>query len=351
MAYSTIPKGSLYMNTKLYTGNGNGSGQAITGVGFQPDWAWIKNRTDAESHSLTDIVRGVSKGLLSNSADAETTDNSNGYLSSFNSDGFTTANAGVYNNANAKNYVSWNWKANGQGSSNTDGSINTTYTSANTTSGVSIVSYTGTGSNATVGHGLGVVPEMIIVKRRNGTQSWRVGMDTIGWDNVLYLDTTNASGSAATSFNSTAPTNQFFYVGTDTGTNGSGDPHIAYCFASVKGFSQISKYFGNGSTDGTFVYTGFKPSFVMVKKTNSTNNWVMTDNKRNPFNVAANCLFANLSDAEGVGLNFDLLSNGFKLRSNSGGTNSSGDGYSYLAFAENPFVATSGTSAIPVTAR
>ena len=346
MAYSTIPKGSLYMNTKLYTGDATTS-HAITGVNFQPDMTWIKSRTSADTHALFDAVRGATKRIIPNNDTVEGTQ-SNG-LTAFDSDGFTVSDAGIVNQN--YNYASWNWKANGAGSANTDGSINSTV-SVNDTAGFSIVSYVGNSTNSTVGHGLSTAPKMIIFKNLNDNASWRVAHDSIGWDKSLFLDNSNATQTEPTYFNSTAPTNQVFYLGTNGGANNSGDNIIAYCFADVQGYSKFGSYTGNGNTDGTFVYTGFKPAWVMVKKSSATNNWVMTDNKRDPFNDdATNYLLANDTGAAGTGLNFDFLSNGFKLRSNSGGTNTSSATYIYMAFAENPFVATSGTSAIPVTAR
>ena len=345
MAYSTVPKGSLYMNTKLYTGNG--STNAITGVGFQPDWSWLKRRDSADSHALYDAVRGVTKRLEANTTGAEATKSAG--LTTFGTDGFTLGND-TQANASGGTYASWNWLGNGSGSANTAGDINSTV-SVNTTSGFSIVSYTGTGSAATVGHGLGSVPKMIILKNRDSADVWRVYHKDISATKYLSLDSTAAAATASSIWNDTEPTSAVFSIGTHGSVNGSGQNIIAYCFADVTGYSKFGSYVGTGSDDGSFIYTGFSPAFVMVKKSSATNNWVMTDNKRNPSNVATNCLFANLSDAEGVGLDFDLLSNGFKLRSNSGGTNTSGETYVYMAFAENPFVATSGTAALPVTAR
>ena len=350
MAYSTIPKGSLYMNPVLYTGNG--STQSITGVNFQPDWTWIKNRTDSVSNSLTDIVRGANKGILSNSFDAETTNSSNGYLASFDSDGFTTANAGDYNNANAKNYVSWNWKANGAGSANTDGDIASTV-SVNSTAGFSICSWTGNGNGSqSVGHGLGLVPKIMFVKNLNSAQVWRVYVLSLGSDNGMILNTTASAGVDSSLWQSSTASSSIFYLGSSSSTNGNGNSMIAYIFSDIKGFSKIGSYVGNGSTDGTFVYTGFKPAFVMAKYTSGAGeDWKMMDSKRNPSNVTNKILAANTNVAEATSSYLDLLSNGFKIRSTTGSLNSSGGSYIYMAFAENPFVATSGTNAIPVTAR
>ena len=349
MAYSTIPKGSLYMNPVLYTGNG--STQSITGVNFQPDWTWIKNRTDSVSNSLTDIVRGANKGILSNSFDAETTNSSNGYLASFDSDGFTTANAGGYNNANAKNYVSWNWKANGAGSANTDGDIASTV-SANTTSGFSICSWTGNGNGSqSVGHGLGLVPKIMFVKNLNSAQVWRVYVLSLGSDNGMILNTTASAGVDSSLWQSSTASSSIFYLGSSSSTNGNGNSMIAYIFSDIKGFSKMGSYVGNGSTDGTFVYTGFSPSFVLYKDSTSVSDWVMKDNRRPGFNVIDDVLYPNLTNAEGSGADIDFLSNGFKARTTAANTNKNNAGFIYMAFAENPFVATSGTNAIPVTAR
>ena len=236
MAYTTINKSSDYFNTKLYTGNG--ATNAITGVGHQPDFTWIKDRDNVRNHVLNDAVRGATKNLFSNTNGAEATDTST--LTAFNSDGFTLS-SGTKVNGNNINFVSWNWKANGQGSTNTDGTINTTYTSANTTAGFSICSYTGTGSNATVGHGLGVAPKMILIKRLSADDNWIVYHNSLGGTKNLYLDATNAEATRSDTFNNTAPTSSVFSLGSATGTNGSGSTYIAYCFADVKRLLKIWK--------------------------------------------------------------------------------------------------------------
>jgi len=349
MAYTTINKSTDYFNNKLYTGTGtSGSPFSLTGVGFAPDWVWIKRRDGAAiGHRLFDRVRGATKYIDSSGGSAETTNTST--LTAFGSDGFTLQNEGSVNDGSAL-FASFNWKANGQGSSNTNGSINTTYTSASATSGFSIVQYTGTGSNATVGHGLSTAPNLVIIKRTNGTQSIRVGTGLIGWDNVLYLDTTNASGSGATSFNSTATTNQVFSVGSDTGTNGSGDPHIAYCFSDVVGYQKIGKFIGTGDANGAFVYTGFKPDWIMIKKTNETNDWKIFNSAAYPANLngAARPLVANTTAAEDTGnFYFDILSNGFKPRTGNGAVNSTDDAYLYIAVGQSLV----GSNNVPCTAR
>jgi len=351
MAYTTIKKPSDYFNTVLYTGNG--STQSITGVGFQPDWSWFKVRSEVGSHRLVDAVRGNTKYLFSNVTDAEATVTTN--VTSFDSDGFSLGNGSV--NENTRTYASWNWLGANGTASNTVGDINSTV-SVNTTSGFSIVSYTGTGSNATVGHGLGVTPKIIIVKNRAGINNpWWVYTSTIGAGGQLRLNTTDAEGSdGGVIWNSTEPTSSVFSVGTNSGSNGSGNPIIAYCFAEVKGFSKFGSYVGNGNADGTFIYTGFKPAFVITKRFNTTGAWLMYDNKRNTFNLTDKKLLANESGSENLSIdpsgvvqssnNIDILSNGFKQRTNQGYNNGSGDTYIYMAFAEEPLVGDN-----PATAR
>jgi len=340
MAFTTINNGSLFMNPKLYTGNG--STNAITGVGFQPDFTWIKNRSQSNTnHRLTDAVRGVTKEIYSDLTAAEAT-NTNG-LTAFGSDGFTVGSNGDYNN-NGSAIVSWNWKANGAGSANTDGSISSTV-SANTTSGFSIVSYTGTGANATVGHGLGSLCKFIIIKRLNSTNDWEIGSTALGWDKHLYFNT-GAANTSSNRWQSTAPTNSVFYLGAADGNNASSSPLIAYCFAEKQGYSKFGSYTGNGNADGTFVYTGFKPAFVMTKRTDGTGGWFMQDDKRLGYNYANYRLFADDSSAESTASRIDLLSNGFKCRDNDG--NGNGFSYIYMAFAEAPLV---GTNNIPANAR
>ena len=352
MAYTTIDNSVEYFNTLTYTGDGV-SPKSITGVGFQPDFVWLKNRGTTNYHLLQDVIRGVTSTnvLSSNDVAAEPSFTNIGFISSFNSDGFTATSSGgslAVLNASANNYVAWNWLANGAGVSNTAGSITSTV-SANTTSGFSIVSYTGTGSNATVGHGLGVAPKMVIVKGRSYIGDWKVYNSNVGATFQGFLNGTEAfQGSSPTIWNSTAPTSTVFSIGTNSGVNTSGGTIIAYCFAEVKGFSKFGSYTGNGSADGTFVYTGFKPAFVMLKRTNDTAHWQMQDSKRIGFNPENERLYASDSAAEQT-INFiDLLSNGFKCITTDAGANGSGDNFIYMAFAENPFVTSTG---IPTTAR
>ena len=338
-----INKPSDYFNTKLYTGNG--STQSITGVGFQPDWVWIKNRDDSYNNALFDAVRGVTKFLASNNSDAEQT-NAN-ELTAFGTDGFTTGNANRTNNNN-DSFTSWNWLASNTTASNTDGSITSTV-SANTTSGFSVVSYTGTGSNATVGHGLGSVPKMIIVKDRSAAKNWTIYHIGVGNDKDILLDVTNAENTS-TAWNNTTPTSSVFSIGTLGNVNTSSNNYITYCFAEKKGYSKFGSYTGNGNADGTFIYTGFKPAWVMIKQSSgSGTSWNIWDNKRLGYNTKNYQLEANTNVAENTSLERLLItSNGFKCLTDNAQINGSGNTYIYMAFAENPLV---GTNNIPATAR
>ena len=347
MAYTDIDRPDLYFNTKLYTGTV--SSQSITGVGFQPDWVWIKYRSDIANHHLYDSVRGVQKRLNSNTTNAEATSVNN--LTSFDSDGFTIGTDNDINES-GQTYASWNWLAGGTASSNTDGSITSTV-SANTTSGFSIVSYTGTGSNATIGHGLGIAPSMIIVKDRDNTTFWGVYHKSLGATKYLDLDQTNASATSSLLWNDTEPTSSVFSVGTNGRVNNNTEKYISYCFTEKKGFSKFGSYTGNVSTDGTFIYTGFKPAFVIMKRTDTTGHWLLFDNNRSSSggsNLIQEYLYPNLSDAESSDATrgIDFLSNGFKQRNNFSAINASGGSYIYMAFAKSPFTTSTG---IPTTAR
>ena len=319
-----------YFNTVLYTGNG--SSQNVSGLSFQPDWVWIKSRSSANKHKLYDAVRGVQKTISSSGTDAESTESTT--LTEFRSDGFAVgSNDGV--NKNTDSMVAWNWLgANGAGDI-------TSTVQANTEAGFSIVSYTGTGSNGTVAHGLGVAPKWVIVKKRNNTGDWVVWHEGLGdGTNYIILDTDQAGLTATNIWNSTIPTSSVFSVGTHTTTNGSSDTFIAYCFAEIEGYSKFGKFTGNGDADGPFVYTGFRPAWLMWKRTNSTNQWVMNDATRNPFNQTDQVLYANLNDADstGEGIVTNLVSNGFKLLSSTAGNaNTNNSTYIYMAFAEMPF--------------
>ena len=340
MAYTTIPKSSDYFNTKLYTGNG--STNAITGVGFQPDFTWLKNRSVSQNHELYDAVRGVTKAINSNTTSLETT-YTNG-LNAFGTDGFTVGDSG-YINGNGNNIASWNWLANGAGSANTAGSINTTV-SVNTTSGFSIVKWTGNSTaGETIGHGLGVTPKVVIIKRLSGSvQSWICKFPT-ATDGYLALNTTDAISASSgwlpvSSSLITLANNWSAY-------NNNGNDFIAYCFADVQGFSKMGSYTGNNSADGTFVYTGFKPAFLMVfAYTAGNENWMLVDNKRDGFNVENEQLFPNTNGAEESNDEVDLLSNGFKLRRANTRMNGSIP-YIYMAFGQSIV----GTNNVPANAR
>ena len=346
MAYTTINKSTDHFNTVSWTGTSS-SPLNVTGFGHNPDMIWNKYRAGAGDHQLYDAVRTATKMVLPNGSAAEST-NANG-VTSFISDGFT---AGSDINVNGGNSVAWGWKANGAGSANTDGSINSTATSANTTSGVSIVKYTGTGSAATVGHGLGVAPEVIIVKRLDSTSDWSMYWKLLGANKYIYLNDTAAVATDSSSefWNNTAPTSTVFSVKSAAYTNGSGNTYVAYCFAPKTGFSKFGEYAGNGNDDGPFIYTGFKPAMIILKRKDSADGWFMYDTKRSPINVMDDYLLTNANSAE-VGtsaVNIDFVSNGFKLRNDDGGHNNSSGTYIYLAFAKAPLV---GSNNIPATAR
>ena len=342
MAYTTINKSSEHFNTKLYTGNVS-AGRSITGVGFKPDLVWNKIRSISGNHHWYDAVRGTQKFIRSNDNTAEGTNGGTDGITAFGTDGYTIGgNTGI--NANNETYTSWNWKANGAGGANTDGSISSTV-SANTTAGFSIVKWTGTGSASTVGHGLGVAPKMIIMKRTSGAvNDWVVYHQSVGNNKALFLNAINAPDTDSAYFNDTSPTSSVFSVKSGQ-TNNNGDNQIAYCFAQKQGYSKFGSYIGNGNVDGTFVYTGFKPAFVMVKKTSGTGNWEIMDNKRDTYNAAITLLFPNLTNADATSYNTDFLSNGFKQRVTASSRNASGSTYIYMAFAEAPLVGTNGVTA------
>nr|BAR38179.1 hypothetical protein [uncultured Mediterranean phage uvMED] len=461
MAYTTIDDPTIYFNSKLYTGTG--SSNSITGIGFAPNWVWIRNRASSH-HMLFDTVRGATKSLYSNLTDAETT--VSGHVTAFGTDGFTLGdNSGKgSSNGNSESYVVWNWSAGGSapaitysvkvvsdsgnkyrfddfgtsavtldlqeggtytfdqsdssnsghplrfsttsngthgggseyttgvtttgtpgsagaktvitvgsgvatlyyyctqhsamggqantnstfGSSNFSGSIQSTV-SANTTAGFSIVSYTGTASaGATVGHGLGVKPDMIITKARAISDNWGVYHKSLGATKGLYLNTTNAEITSSAYYNNTEPTSTLVTLGDNEATNDN-DTMIMYAFAEKQGYSKFGSYTGNGNADGTFVYTGFKPAFVICKNSSSAENWQILDNKRLGYNGGNQNLGANLTYAEPTSNNnLDLLSNGFKLRDTNAEVNESGSTIIYMCFASNPFVTSTG---VPTNAR
>lgn len=326
-----------YFNTVLYTGNS--STQSITGVGFQPDWLWVKNRQTAYSHALVDVVRGATKSLSSDLPAAERTSD----ITSLDSDGFSlqfvNATGSFSENQGSQSYVSWNWKAGGTAVSNTDGTVTSTV-SANTEAGFSIVGYTGTGSADTVGHGLSAKPQMILVKNRGtGTREWLVYNEESGATKYMFI-TTNAATPDSSAWNNTEPTSSVFTVGSSASSNNLNEGHVAYCFHSVDGYSKFGAYKGNGSNNGAFVFTGFRPAWVMIKRTNTTGSWKIFDNKRpNSFNVIDARIEPDNNGVEDTNSSYsiDLVSNGFKLRGTSGEQNGAGSTFIYLAFAEQPF--------------
>jgi len=348
MAYTTINKSNLHMKVNLHSGTG--SARNITGIGFQPDFTIVKRRDNTGVWYNTDIVRGAGKQMYLNETGGMSGSASTTEITGFNSDGF---NLGTDNGVNASSgtYVSYNFLGNNTtGSSNTDGNITSTV-SVNTTAGFSIVKYTGNsggnGYSATIGHGLGVAPKFMIVKCLSHSSSdWSVYYGDA--TDLLKLNESSATADDNLRWYDTAPSNSVFTVGTNSDVNNVGRDYIAYCFAEKTGYSKISSYTGNGSTDGTFVYTGFKPAFVMIKHTNGTSNWTINDTGRDPTNVNNLRLFPNQSVAESSGSDsMDMLSNGFKLRSTDGGNNGSGDTYIYMAFGQSLV----GSNNVPCTAR
>jgi hypothetical protein len=353
---ATINNGALYMAATTYAGTGNANGDTLTvsngnnntlGTTFQPDLVWVKTRDGSGgtatnlTHILADSLRGTSNLINSNTTNAEY---SGGGITSFNSNGFTAQRNTTYNqnNVNGWNYIGWQWKAGGTGVTNNSGTITSTV-SANPTAGFSIVTYTGTGANATVGHGLGVAPSMIILKNRTTSPTdWAVWQTTLSATEGLSLNTTGAKQTGlAVWWNSTLPTSSVFSIGTSATVNNNSNTYVAYCFAAVSGYSAFGSYSGSGSADGPFIFTGFRPRFVMAKCSTSTisASWLMQDSSRDTYNVGYKSLYANETSVESVSSNdnVDFLSNGFKIRNASSAWNNSGQTFIYMAFAENPF--------------
>ncbi len=339
---SAIVDGSEYFDVSTWTGTGGN--RTISGLTFQPDLVWVKSRSSAYWHNLYDSIRGVgsTKNLSSNTTNAEgNSADLYGYVSALTSDGFSMTNGtdasfdDIWTNDVGATYVAWNWKANGAGVSNTDGSITSTV-SANPTAGFSVVTYIANNvAGATVGHGLNTAPQLIIQKDRDSTEAWLTYHKSLGATKYLLLNSTIAAPTSASAWNNTEPTSSVYSLG--AGYISTND-HVAYCFAEVEGYSKFGSYTGNGSTDGPFVFTGFRPKFVMVKRTDSSGSWQIKDTARNTSNLADLTLFANLSNAEYTAFYFyDLLSNGFKVRGSDAELNASGGNYIYMAFAENPF--------------
>tara|TARA_R100001079_G_scaffold2480_1_gene1936 strand:- start:93 stop:1130 length:1038 start_codon:yes stop_codon:yes gene_type:complete len=345
MAYTTIDNPELYFQTKLYTGNS--STQSITFDGsenMQPDWVWSKARSQSDNSAIFDSVRGGQKQLRSNTGDAELTRTN--AISSFDSDGFTMGSQAELN-SNSVTYVAWNWKAGGSTSSNSDGDITTTV-SVNQTAGFSIMKYAGNSTNSTIGHGLGASPEFIIFKEIDGGESWRVHSTHLpnNSSNTLSLNSNSAAFSQSNWIS--AISSSTISIGTDSSFNTSGNNYIAYTFAPKQGYSKFGSYTGNGNSDGTFVYTGFRPSFILYKNTMTADSWFLHDNKRQGFNDDNELMFGDATQGESTVNRIRILSNGFKAIDSDKGVNKSGDLYIYWAIAESPFVNSNG---VPTNAR
>ena len=332
-----IDKPSDYFNTKLYTGTG--SSHAITGVGFAPNWVWLKRRDTSGNNYVFDTVRGATQRLITNDPASDAVDNAS--LTAFGSDGFTV-NTETDLNANSGTFVSWNWKAGTSVSGTSTGSgTGKAYSgSVNTTSGFSIIKYLGNGSSGhTIPHHLSAVPQFIVVKSLDRGTNWITYQAPLGAGKFLRLNQTNAESTSSSRWNDTTPTSTVFTVGNDGDLNNNDEDYIAYIIANVQGYSKIGNYTGNGNADGPFTYLGFKPAFVMIKRTDVAKNWYINDNLRDGYNNDNPYLSPNLTAAETGGTEIDLLSNGFKITASGTGHNQSGGTYIYMAFAENPFVA------------
>ena len=330
MAYSTIDKSSLFMNPLLWTGDG-GSSRSITGVGFEPDMVWIKQRDGTNNHMLADTVRGANNKINPNVTDANDTGTTS--LKAFGSDGFT-AGTNTEINASGNTYVGWNWKA-GTTSGLSGGTITPSAYSFNTTSKFGIYKRTGTASAGTITHGLGGVPKMIISKNLTDVANWRVYHNALGSNNGINLNETAGDYTDANLWNGTDPTSTVYSIGSGNDTNKSGSDFMDYVFCEVPGFSSIGKFFGNGNTDGPFVYTGFRPSFILLKRWNSTSDWMIVDNKRAGYNEANYRFKANDAAAEDTGDYVNLVSTGFKIITTSGDWNTDGGFYLYIAFGQS----------------
>ena len=334
MAFSTIDKSSSFMNTKLFTGTG--ATLAVTGVGFQPDLTWIKIRNSTGDNGLWDAVRGVTKRIQSNENSAETTTSG---VDSFDADGFTM---GTAYNVTSDTYATWNWKA-GTTSGLTGGTITPSAYSFNTTSGFSILAYTGNGvSGATIPHGLGAVPNMIICKKLNNTAQWTVYTSALGATKYMVLNTTTDINDESWAWNDTAPTSSVFSVGNDVSVNENTSSYVAYCWTDISGYSKFNSYIGTGNASGPFVYTGFKPAWVLVKNTSASENWHLVD----PFNPMDTNLFPNTNGGEGTSSSYaiDMVSNGFKVRTTDSTFNTNDSTYIYAAFGQ-PIISNSGVCA------
>ena len=345
MAYISFDPRTKF-NIKLYTGTG--SAASITGVGFQPDWVWVKDRSAANSHQLSDVLRGATKTWFTDAAVAENTDAQR--LTSFDSDGFSIGTNSSWNTS-SNNYVAWNWKAGGAGVTNTDGNMTGTVTvSADTAAGFSIIRWTGSGNTTynTIGHGLGVAPKWVMVKNLTDAQAGTYSLTELGWTKALDISSMGASNSSTTYWNDTAPSSSVVTLGSSNDTNGTGDDMIAYAFAQVKGFSAFGRYVGNGDTSGPQVYCGFRPAFVLFKKeSGSAADWQLWDNKRDTSNPIEKALHPDITNTASTDQDIHFTGNGFKLRGTAGDSNGSGADIFYIAFGQSLV----GSNNVPCTAR
>ena len=329
MAYTTIDDPSAYFQTVIYTGNATARSITFDGnTDMQPDWVWGKQRSGTDSHQVSDSVRGATKKLNPDTTAAE--DTTSTHVTAFNSNGFSVGTGGGYN-GNTIAQVAWCWKK-------------------SATAGFDIVSYTGNSSVRTISHNCGAIPKMMIVKKRSDGDNWSVYHQATGAGNFTILNTTAASAGSSTMWNNTTPTASVFSLGNKGEVNANGQTFIAYLFADIKGYSKFGSYTGNGNANGTFVYTGFKPAFVILKESTNTQSWMLYDNKRLGYNDGEKYFIVNTSAAETINSDYhlDFLSNGIKIRGDTNDINRSGGTYIYMAFAENPFVTSSG---VPATAR
>ena len=345
MAYSTIDDPTLYFNTVLYAGTG--SEQTVSGVNFSPGLTWLKSRSNGQPNVLSDSVRGGNKQLYTADTQAETTYSQ--YLKSFNSDGFVLGtDSGI--NQSSQTFVSWNWKAGGSASNNTDGN-KTISLSVNTTAGFSVGTYAGTGQDSTIGHGLGAVPDWLMIKNRSsGSRKWQLWHNGLtGTNKYLAIDRSDAELTDSASWDNTAHSNTVWNTYGSGEANQNGENFVCYAWTSIQGFSKFGSYTGNGNANGPFIYTGFKPAWIMTKQINGGSSWIVHDNKRDPINTVTEYFTVEENDAAGTLANsFDLCSNGFKVRTSNGDRNSNGDTFAYWAFAESPLVNSEG---IPNNAR
>ena len=345
MAYSTIDDPTLYFNTVLYTGTG--SEQTVSGVNFSPGLTWLKSRSNGQPNVLSDSVRGGNKQLYTADTQAETTYGQ--YLKSFNSDGFVLGtDSGI--NQSSQTFVSWNWKAGGSASNNTDGN-KTISLSVNTTAGFSVGTYAGTGQDSTIGHGLGAVPDWLMIKNRSsGSRKWQLWHNGLtGTNKYLAIDRSDAELTDTASWDNTAHSNTVWNTYGSGEANQNGENFVCYAWTSIQGFSKFGSYTGNANADGPFIYTGFKPAWIMTKQINGASSWIVHDNKRDPINTVTEFFTVEENDAAGtLAESYDLCSNGFKVRTNNGDRNSNGDTFAYWAFAESPLVNSEG---IPNNAR